>query len=197
MQFIEHLATHPDYKFKILVVGNHVCGQVQLPYKAVQQLFFHEICFYCRWVRFVCMCSHKYLHTRVCTHTHTHTTGVDFYTKALAVDDRTVTLHIWDTAGQERFQSVTKSYYRGAHGIILMYDITQEESFVAVKSWINSIEVQTIIDTFLSSLPPPLPTTQEHSDHMPSAILLVGNKADLDRYGRGRCPGSMEWSQQR
>ena len=52
-----------------------------------------------------------------------------------------ISLQLWDTAGQERFQSVTKAYYRGAHGIILMYDIAQEESFVAVKTWINSIKV--------------------------------------------------------
>ena len=77
--------------------------------------------------------------------THTpHTPGVDFYSKALKVDDRIVSLQLWDTAGQERFQSVTKAYYRGAQGVILMYDISQEESFIAVKSWINSIQVRTM-----------------------------------------------------
>lgn len=79
----------------------------------------------------------------VFTHIHTNTPGVDFYSKALKVDDRIVSLQLWDTAGQERFQSVTKAYYRGAQGVILMYDITQEESFIAVKSWINSIQVGT------------------------------------------------------
>ncbi len=67
--------------------------------------------------------------------------GVDFYSKALRVDDRVISLQLWDTAGQERFQSVTKAYYRGAQGVILMYDISQEESFIAVKSWISSIQV--------------------------------------------------------
>ena len=85
---------------------------------------------------------------------HTHTThhpydtqylGVDFYSKALKVDERIISLQLWDTAGQERFQSVTKAYYRGAQGVILMYDITQEESFIAVKSWINSIQVPDIL----------------------------------------------------
>ena len=66
---------------------------------------------------------------------------MDFYSKALKVDERIISLQLWDTAGQERFQSVTKAYYRGAQGVILMYDITQEESFIAVKSWINSIQV--------------------------------------------------------
>ena len=67
---------------------------------------------------------------------------MDFYTKALKIDEKLVSLQLWDTAGQERFQSVTKAYYRGAQGVILMYDITQEESFIAVKSWVNSIQVQ-------------------------------------------------------
>ena len=68
---------------------------------------------------------------------------MDFYSKALKVDDRIISLQLWDTAGQERFQSVTKAYYRGAQGVILMYDICQEESFIAVKSWISSIQVGT------------------------------------------------------
>ena len=72
---------------------------------------------------------------------HVHVLGVDFYSKALKVDDRIISLQLWDTAGQERFQSVTKAYYRGAQGVILMYDICQEESFIAVKSWISSIQV--------------------------------------------------------
>ena len=71
---------------------------------------------------------------------------MDFYTKALKIDDKLVSLQLWDTAGQERFQSVTRAYYRGAQGVILMYDITQEESFIAVKSWINSIQVYTVVD---------------------------------------------------
>ena len=85
----------------------------------------------------------------MCSLPHTHTylpplltyAGVDFYSKALKIDERIISLQLWDTAGQERFQSVTKAYYRGAQGVILMYDICQEESFIAVKSWINSIQV--------------------------------------------------------
>ena len=83
--------------------------------------------------------------------------GVDFYAKVLQVEDKVISLQLWDTAGQERFQSVTKAYYRGAHGIILMYDIAQEESFVAVKTWINSIQV--------SPSPPSLPPSLEHGPH--------------------------------
>lgn len=67
--------------------------------------------------------------------------GVDFYHKSLQMDDKVISLQLWDTAGQERFQSVSKAYYRGAQGVVLVYDISQEESFIAVKSWINSIKV--------------------------------------------------------
>lgn len=67
--------------------------------------------------------------------------GVDFYSKALEIDNKIISLQLWDTAGQERFQSVTKAYYRGAQGIVLVYDISQEESFIAVKSWISTIQV--------------------------------------------------------
>lgn len=77
---------------------------------------------------------------------------MDFYSKALRVDDKVVSLQLWDTAGQERFQSVTKAYYRGAQGVLLVYDVSQEESFIAVKSWINSINVL-IITSFLRKRP--------------------------------------------
>lgn len=59
----------------------------------------------------------------------------------MKVDDMVISLQLWDTAGQEQFRSVSKAYYRGAQGVILMYDITQEESFIAIKSWINAIKV--------------------------------------------------------
>ena len=71
--------------------------------------------------------------------------GVDFYHKSLLVEDKVISLQLWDTAGQERFQSVSKAYYRGAQGVILMYDIGQEESFIAIKSWINSIKVEGVV----------------------------------------------------
>ena len=68
-------------------------------------------------------------------------TWVDFYSKALEIDNKIISLRLWDTAGAEQFQSVTKPYYRGAQGIILVYDISQEESFIAVKSWISTVQV--------------------------------------------------------
>jgi len=133
LEFIENLATQPDYVFKILVVGNSYVGKSS---------FLMRLC------------------TNAFSARYSSTIGVDFYSKALRIEDKIISLQLWDTAGQERFQSVTKAYYRGAHGVVLMYDISQEESFIAVKTWINSI--------------------QENVDEMPAAMLLVGNKVDLE-----------------
>ena len=60
---------------------------------------------------------------------YTATIGVDFRFKTLDVDDRQCKLQIWDTAGQERFRSITSAYYRGAHAIIIVYDLSNSESF--------------------------------------------------------------------
>ncbi|XP_040306263.1 ras and EF-hand domain-containing protein isoform X3 [Herpailurus yagouaroundi] len=68
------------------------------------------------------------------------TLGVDFQMKTLIVDgDRTV-LQLWDTAGQERFRSIAKSYFRRADGVLLLYDVTCEKSFLNVREWVDMIE---------------------------------------------------------
>ncbi len=61
------------------------------------------------------------------------TIGVDFKIRTIDVDGKTIKLQIWDTAGQERFKTITSSYYKGAHGIIVTYDITDRDSFAKVS----------------------------------------------------------------
>ena len=67
------------------------------------------------------------------------TIGVDFKIKRIQVGETQATLNIWDTAGQERFRNITKSFYKGAHGIILAYAINDPVSFNHVESWIDQI----------------------------------------------------------
>lgn len=87
------------------------------------------------------------------------TIGVDFKTRNVDLDGDTVKLSIWDTAGQERFRTITAAYYRGANGIVLVYDITSEASFNSIRSWIRNIE--------------------EHASDSVCKVL-VGNKADME-----------------
>ena len=66
------------------------------------------------------------------------TIGIDYKLKNIKLDSgKTVKLQIWDTIGQARFRSLTKNYYKGAQGIILIYDITERETFKSVKKWIK------------------------------------------------------------
>ena len=60
--------------------------------------------------------------------------------RTIELDGKTIKLQIWDTAGQERFRTITSSYYRGAHGIIVVYDVTDNESFNNVKQWLHEID---------------------------------------------------------
>ena len=88
------------------------------------------------------------------------TIGVDFKTKHLEINGKNVKLQIWDTAGQEKFRSITKAYYRGAHGILVVFDISRRETFNQTRMWIDSIK---------------------ESSTTPIDMILVGSKADLER----------------
>ena len=68
------------------------------------------------------------------------TIGVEFATRSIQVDAKTIKAQIWDTAGQERFRTITSSYYRGAHGICVVYDVTDMDSFNNVKQWLQEID---------------------------------------------------------
>jgi len=92
------------------------------------------------------------------TDSYISTIGVDFRFRTVNIDMKTVKLQIWDTAGQERFRTITSAYYRGAHGIIMVYDVTNYESFEHVEEWLNEVN--------------------RHASES-TLKLLVGNKADL------------------
>ncbi|KAM3869896.1 ras and EF-hand domain-containing protein [Diretmus argenteus] len=86
------------------------------------------------------------------------TLGVDFQIKKMLVDGEKTSLQIWDTAGQERFRSIARSYFRKAHGVLLLYDVTSESSFLNVRAWVDQI--------------------QESADEQ-IPMCVIGNKVDL------------------
>ncbi|KAL2092997.1 hypothetical protein ACEWY4_010309 [Coilia grayii] len=99
------------------------------------------------------------------------TLGVDFQIKKMLVDGERTTLQIWDTAGQERFRSIARSYFRKAHGVLLLYDVTSESSFLNVRDWMQQIR-----DSTEDSIP----------------CCLIGNKVDLrDEKPGGHCVSSV------
>mmetsp|Transcript_35142 Transcript_35142/g.71642 ORF Transcript_35142/g.71642 Transcript_35142/m.71642 type:complete len:200 (+) Transcript_35142:108-707(+) len=73
------------------------------------------------------------------TDSYISTIGVDFRFRTVKVEKHTVKLQIWDTAGQERFRTITSAYYRGADGIIMVYDVTNQESFNHVADWLTEV----------------------------------------------------------
>ena len=87
------------------------------------------------------------------------TVGVEFKSYNITLDNETIRLNIWDTAGQERFRSVSKAYFRNAVGAILVYSINDNDSFNDLEAWINDLHQLAAQN---------------------AAILLVGNKSDLD-----------------
>lgn len=87
------------------------------------------------------------------------TIGIDFKIKTVDINGKKVKLQLWDTAGQERFRTITTAYYRGAMGIILVYDVTDERTFANVKQWFK--------------------TVNDHAND-DAQLLLVGNKSDMD-----------------
>lgn len=91
------------------------------------------------------------------------TIGVDFKVKHMDVSGKRIKLTIWDTAGQERFRTLTSSYYRGAHGVVLVYDVTRMDSFENLEQWLKEVQLYS-------------PNGGENV-----VKLLVGNKIDLER----------------
>lgn len=73
--------------------------------------------------------------------THKTTLGFDFLSKKTEVNGNKVDLEVWDTAGQEQYRAVAKMYYRDVHGVILVYDITEKNSFDRLKYWMDDLEI--------------------------------------------------------
>ena len=104
-----------DYLFKLLLIGDSGVGKS------------------CLLLRFA---DDTY------TESYISTIGVDFKIRTIELDGKTIKLQIWDTAGQERFRTITSSYYRGAHGIILVYDVSRRETFDNLKEiWLREVEM--------------------------------------------------------
>jgi small GTP-binding protein len=119
--------------FKILILGDPAVG---------------KSCFLVRYA------------DNVFTEAYMSTIGMDYKFKNVELDDgNTIRLQIWDTAGQERFRTITKNLYKGAAGIVLIYDITMRKTFENVRKWIKNIN-------------------EEAPDKI--ILILVGNKADLE-----------------
>uniref|UniRef100_A0A672GZ27 Zgc:162879 n=1 Tax=Salarias fasciatus TaxID=181472 RepID=A0A672GZ27_SALFA len=100
------------------------------------------------------------------------TLGVDFQMKKMLVDGEKTSLQIWDTAGQERFRSIARSYFRKAHGVLLLYDVGSESSFLNVRAWVDQIQ-----DSTEEKIP----------------MCVIGNKVDLrEELPEGRCVSSLQ-----
>lgn len=132
-----------DYMFKLLIIGNSAVGKTSFLFRYADDSF---------------------------TSAFVSTVGIDFKVKTVFRNDKRVKLQIWDTAGQERYRTITTAYYRGAMGFILMYDITNEESFQAVQDWSTQVK------------------TYSWSN---AQVILVGNKCDMEEdrvvtYDRGK-----------
>jgi len=87
------------------------------------------------------------------------TIGVDFKIETVEIDSKKIKLQIWDTAGEERFRTITSSYYRGSHGILVVFDLTNRNSYMNVKYWLKEV--------------------MRYCDKSKVTIRLIGNKADL------------------
>ncbi|XP_061098484.1 ras-related protein Rab-8A-like isoform X1 [Conger conger] len=102
-----------DYLFKLLLIGDSGVGKTCVLFRFSEDAF---------------------------NSTFISTIGIDFKIRTIELDGKKIKLQIWDTAGQERFRTITTAYYRGAMGIMLVYDITSQKSFDNIKNWIRNIE---------------------------------------------------------
>ena len=110
--YVKKMAYEYDHLFKLLLVGDSGVGKTSILLSFTQDAFQEDV---------------------------KNTVGVDLKVKLHRFREKMLKLTIWDTAGQERFRTLTSSYYRGAHGIILVYDITSRGSYTNVTEWLKEI----------------------------------------------------------
>eukprot|EP01097_Dermamoeba_algensis_P005001 TRINITY_DN3186_c0_g1_i1.p1 TRINITY_DN3186_c0_g1~~TRINITY_DN3186_c0_g1_i1.p1 ORF type:complete len:209 (+),score=27.64 TRINITY_DN3186_c0_g1_i1:118-744(+) len=103
-----------DYIFKILLIGDSGVGKSSILLRYTDDCFQED---------------------------QTCTIGVDFKVKTLDIRGKRINLTMWDTAGQEKFRSITTSYYRGTHGIVLVYDVNSRKSFEAINTWLSEVDL--------------------------------------------------------
>ena len=127
------MTSEPSITFKILTIGESGVGKT------------------CILRRFV---ENKFLKNRLAT------IGIDFKTKTLNINNQEIKLKIWDTAGQERFRNITTQYYKGADGIVLVYDVTDEASYEKIREWMEQIHSNTQKEEI--------------------GLVLLGNKCDME-----------------
>ncbi|KAJ3678374.1 hypothetical protein LUZ60_002177 [Juncus effusus] len=120
-----------DYVFKVVLIGDSAVGKSQLLARFARNEF--------------------NLDSKA-------TIGVEFQTRTLSIDGKTIKAQIWDTAGQERYRAVTSAYYRGALGAMLVYDISKHQTFEHVARWLEELRGNADKDI---------------------VVMLVGNKSDL------------------
>ncbi|XP_008291044.1 ras and EF-hand domain-containing protein [Stegastes partitus] len=122
----------PDRLFKVVLVGNSSVGKTSLLRSFCEGRFHPST---------------------------TATVGIDYSVKTLTLDNMQIAMQLWDTAGQERYRSITKQFFRKADGVVVMYDVTVEESFKAVQPWLTNVQ-------------------EAAGEGIP--VLLLGNKMDMD-----------------
>lgn len=102
-----------DYLFKILLVGDEGCGKTSILMRYVKDTFQEDL---------------------------STTVGVDFDVRTVNHSGDAIRIQIWDTAGQERFHTIVSSYYRGAHAIVILFSLTDMESFEHLEAWLNNVK---------------------------------------------------------
>jgi Ras-related protein Rab-1A len=128
-----------DYLFKLVLIGDSGVG------KSCLLLRFAVSSLDCSWNRTRVIITHRAnLRTLsqqddAFTESYISTIGVDFRFRTVKIENKTIKLQIWDTAGQERFRTITSAYYRGADGIIMVFDVTSTESFDHVNDWLKEV----------------------------------------------------------